>query len=215
MNATGNRWCKPRRTGRRRDWEGRTGCNAISRSIPGDGRTQFSQSVLERVLLIGTHLSGRHYGQRPICAAQTGRTHGRTDQPRTTSNNPCQRRAVHTWLLREVPALLIDVRSTPDTRHSGADFRIWSDYVCFSPNAGPIHPVDQRRARGARAVPLGGYRGGRKDVYDRGGRRDHRGRAADLADHFTARAGVVLGGLAVAVNRPWPLPWGTHTRSFL
>jgi hypothetical protein len=40
----------------------------------------FAPRRFKRVLLIGTRLSGRHYGQRPVCAAQTGRTHGRTDR---------------------------------------------------------------------------------------------------------------------------------------
>jgi acetyltransferase-like isoleucine patch superfamily enzyme len=34
----------------------------------------------ERVKLVGTRVRGRHYGQRLMCAASTGRTHGRTDQ---------------------------------------------------------------------------------------------------------------------------------------
>ena len=72
--------------------------NAISRSIPGSGKTHLRQGASERVLLVGTRLRGRHYGQRPMRAAPTGRTHGRTDQPRrSVQESPCQRRAVHTW----------------------------------------------------------------------------------------------------------------------
>ena len=36
---------------------------------------------IERVEMVGTRFRGRHYGPRPMCAASTGRTHGRTDQP--------------------------------------------------------------------------------------------------------------------------------------
>jgi divalent metal cation (Fe/Co/Zn/Cd) transporter len=40
-------------------------------------------------------IHGEHYGQRPGSAARTGRTHGCTNQPRTTAKeNPCQRGAV-------------------------------------------------------------------------------------------------------------------------
>jgi len=43
-------------------------------------------------------IRGEHYGQRPCSAAQIGRTHGCTNQPRTTvKENPCQWGAVHTW----------------------------------------------------------------------------------------------------------------------
>lgn len=45
----------------------------------------MSPERLERVLSVGTRLRGRHYGQRPSCAAPTGRTHGRTDQQRRAS----------------------------------------------------------------------------------------------------------------------------------
>ena len=38
--------------------------------------------------MIGIRFSGRHYGQRLTYAALTGRTHGRTDQYRNTSNKP-------------------------------------------------------------------------------------------------------------------------------
>jgi len=38
--------------------------------------------------MIGIRFSGRHYGQRLNYAALTGRTHGRTDQYRRTSNKP-------------------------------------------------------------------------------------------------------------------------------
>ena len=49
------------------------------------------QSAPERVLMVGTDLRGRHYGQRPMRAAPTGRTHGRTDRDRITSRNPLPR----------------------------------------------------------------------------------------------------------------------------
>jgi hypothetical protein len=51
----------------------------------------------KRAELVGTCLRGRHYGQRPMCAASTGRTHGRTDRSTLHQESSCQRRAVHTW----------------------------------------------------------------------------------------------------------------------
>jgi len=54
-------------------------------------------SASKRVLLVGTCIRGRHYGLRPMCAASTGRTHGRTDRSTLHQESPCQRRAVHTW----------------------------------------------------------------------------------------------------------------------
>ena len=51
----------------------------------------FAPERFKRVELVGTRLRGRHYGQRLIRAAPTGRTHGRTDQDRSTSRNPLPR----------------------------------------------------------------------------------------------------------------------------
>jgi hypothetical protein len=47
----------------------------------GKRKTHSRQGASEPVLLVGTRLRGRHHGQRLMCAALTGRTHGRTDQP--------------------------------------------------------------------------------------------------------------------------------------
>jgi hypothetical protein len=43
---------------------------------------------LRHVLLVGTRFRGGHYGQRLMCAASIGRTHGRTDQSRKTFKSP-------------------------------------------------------------------------------------------------------------------------------
>ena len=48
----------------KRAWEGRKGTNASSRSNPEDEKTQSRQSASKRVLMVGTRLRGRHYGQR-------------------------------------------------------------------------------------------------------------------------------------------------------
>lgn len=67
------------------------------RWTPGNGKTHLGQGASKRVLLVGTRLRGRHYGQRPMSAALTGRTHGRTDRDAAHQEIPCQRGAVHTW----------------------------------------------------------------------------------------------------------------------
>ena len=62
------------------------------------------QGAFEPVLLVGTRLRGRHHGQRLMCAAPTGRTHGRTDQPKQDIRNtlanggPSTHGAKRTWL---------------------------------------------------------------------------------------------------------------------
>ena len=57
-------------------------------SKPRSGRTHLGQGASKRVLLIrDRQLRGRHYGQRLMCAASTGRTHDRTDQRRSAFKN--------------------------------------------------------------------------------------------------------------------------------
>jgi hypothetical protein len=71
------------------------------RSKPKAGKPICAIALRARV--IGrTRSSGRHYGQRPLRAASTGRTHGRTDRRTEHQKYPCQRRAVHTWRKSEI-----------------------------------------------------------------------------------------------------------------
>jgi len=53
-----------RRESAKRAWEGRKGTNASSRSNPEDEKTHLRHSASKRVLMVGTRLRGRHYGQR-------------------------------------------------------------------------------------------------------------------------------------------------------
>src|SRR5512133_2259373 len=49
-------------------------------------------------------IRGGHYGQRPSCAALTGRTHGCTDQCCKREESSCQLGAVHTWPIADIPS---------------------------------------------------------------------------------------------------------------
>ena len=95
----------------------------------GGRENPISPMRFERVLSVGTHLRGRHYGQRRSCAASTGRTHGRTDQTsQSFEENPCQRGAVHTR--REQVTFIGEAREYTRPTESGNTFSTFFCPVC-------------------------------------------------------------------------------------
>src|SRR5690242_4242757 len=100
----------------------------------------FSPLRFERVFLVGTRFRGRHYGQRPMCAASTGRTHGRTDRFSRPFKPPFQRRAVHTWRQTVGTSLAIN-GPKPDTPS-----RFGEGWVC------PLREAKTNSVRSAGAI---------------------------------------------------------------
>ena len=79
------------------DLEGRTTA-AADRPVDTEGQENPLSPLRLQARDIGRDPSSRKaLWPAAMCAASTGRTHGRTDQRCAVQLNPCQRSAVHTW----------------------------------------------------------------------------------------------------------------------